>query len=115
MNQHHVEDDEWQSDGGFPDLKPASPQEYSEEEYDTEEEEERFYNRRGFVPTWDNTEELIGRIYEQIVTSNMDTIKLDEKVKEELEQVTDLFRRYKIMPREAYARLSEVMCALLGI
>uniref|UniRef100_A0A182QDB7 Uncharacterized protein n=1 Tax=Anopheles farauti TaxID=69004 RepID=A0A182QDB7_9DIPT len=100
MNQHHIEDDGWQSNGGFPDLETAPRQEYSEEELTTDDEEERYHNRRGFAPSWDNTEELIGRIYEQIVLNNAETIKIDEEVKKELEQVKDLFRRYKIMPKK---------------
>lgn len=73
--------------------------------YETEEEE--YLERLGFIPDWDNTRELIEGVEQLISEIREQERPISEGLLEEYRDNVSRFREHRLLPRDAYPRISD--------
>lgn len=79
--------------------------------YETEQEE--WEARLPFMPNWENTEVLIVEIGEEILRAFQQGRIINEAVLDDFEGIANDFRNIRILPRDAYPILSELMYEII--
>uniref|UniRef100_A0A182MNH5 Uncharacterized protein n=1 Tax=Anopheles culicifacies TaxID=139723 RepID=A0A182MNH5_9DIPT len=81
--------------------------------YETEEEE--YLANLGFVPDWENTDNLIQDIEQLINGIREQRLAIPEALLSEYMSDVAQYREYKLLPRDAYPRLTEHQYQLINL